>query len=285
MAKPSIFSREYERHRRRRKKVIAFTVIFIIAAAGIFISSGSIKKKIISMAGAYKNVKIFSVFEKEKKEEIAPSNAQESLPPVQPKSNTEQPVKDIAAKGYDIPLSDGTTIRAVYESRDGVNRFQYILPVNAPASFNINPSGSAMVIMDSAVQSMLLVDINGNLQDITNTKYTYKNTEENKTVTFKKDDVLEKHKETNYIWCTSPKFIDDENIAYLSQLPHVNTKITTKFFWAVNIKNKDRHDYIYSLKGENLKLGNISEKGIEVILDNGTIKFAKLVGGKVKIIK
>jgi hypothetical protein len=281
MARPSIFSKEYERHKRRRKRAMAFVVILILASAGIFLASGSIKNMLLSKMDAYKNTKLFSVFKKEKKDETAPSSVIEGKSTPEVESTTEAPAKVEEDKGYDIALSDGTKVKAVYSTGDAGNKFKYILPLDSTVSFNINPSGSAMVIMDAAAQNMLVVDINGNVQDITNTKYISKNS--GKTTVFKKEEVLEKYKEVNYVWCTSPKFIDDENIAYLSQLPYMSSKKKTKYLWAVNIKEKDKHEYKKALNGESLKLGSASEKGIELILDNGAVEFIKLVGGDIKI--
>lgn len=283
MARPSIFSKDYERHKRRRKKVMTFVVILILASAGIFLASGSIKNMLISKAGTYKNTKLFSVFKREKKDETEPSRGVEEKPTPETQNSTETPAKVEEEKGYDIALSNGTKVRAVYIATDAGNKFKYILPLDSPVSFNINPSGSNMVIMDVAAQNMKLVDINGNVQDITKTEYTYTNKEDGKTSVFNKEDILEKYKENNYVWCTSPKFIDDENIAYLSQLPYVSSKKKEKFLWAVNIKNKDKHEYKYALNGENLRLGNTSAKGIELTLDNGTVKLIKLVDGEIRV--
>ena len=283
MARPSIFSKEYERHKRRRKKFIAFAVVLILGAAGIFLASGRIKNMLLSKVSEYKNTKFFSVFKREKKDEIEPSSVIEEKPTPETQNITPPAEKVEEEKGFDIALNDGTKVKAVYMAADAGNKFKYILPLDSPVSFNINPSGSAMVIMDLASQSMLLVDINGNVQDITKTKYTFTDKESGKTSVFKKEEILEKYKEVNYFWCTSPKFIDDENIAYLSQLPYVSSKKKEKFLWAVNIKSKDKHEYKYALNGENLKLGNTSEKGIELILDSGSVKFIKLVGGVIKV--
>lgn len=282
MARPSIFSKDYERHKRRRRKVTVFAVVFILAAAGIVLIGSGIKDKLISKASAYKNIKLFSVFKKEKIDEVVPSNV-EDKPAVQEPENNPAPEEETVEKSYEVPLADGTKIRAVYENKDEVNKFKYVIPLNAPVTFNINPSGSAMVILDSSVQNMLLVDINGKVDNITNTKYVYTNPEENTTVIFKKDEVLERYKQYNYVWCTSPKFIDDENIAYTSQLPYVSSKRNEQFLWAVNIKKKDRHIYKYSLNGLKLKLGNTTEKGIELFIDNGPVRFVKLVDGEIKV--
>lgn len=289
MARPSIFSRDYERHRRRRKRNIIISVILLLCAAGIFISSGNIKNMIGSIRGkelSYKNIKIFSVFKRENKDTSAIDSLKKK-PGEDVKSSTEtdtekqKDVYEAEEKGYDIALNSGLKIKAVFEPRDGSNKFKYILPLNSPVNYNINPSGTAIVILDTQSQSMTLVDINGNVQDITNTKYVY--TKEDKTTVFNKEDVLEKYSEYNYTWCSSPQFIDDENIAYLSQLPHISSDITKKFLWAVNIKNKDRHVYNYSMSGENLRFGKNTDKGLELIMDDGSIKNIRLTDNYIKV--
>lgn len=285
MARPSIFSREYERHRKRRKRIIAAAVVSVIAVIGIFAGSGDIKKLIDSKKEAYKNIKIFSVFQREKKEDTSVGNVQKKPEEVQKnesdtKTDEQKESNEVEEKGYEVALANGTNVKAVYEAREGSNKFKYILPLNSPISFSINPSGSAMVILDNQTQNMLLVDINGKIQDITNTKYVY--TKEEKTTVFNKEEVLDRYKEINYVWSSSPKFIDNDTIAYLSQLPHISSEVTKKFLWAVDTRNKDRHVYNYSLSGENLKFGNNTEKGLELILDNGSIKYVKLAENYIK---
>jgi hypothetical protein len=204
MARPSIFSREYERHKKRRKKVIAFTVIFILAAAGVLLAGGNIKNVVVSKANYYRNTKLFTIFMKDKKEEAAPSIApeksesqvesgpQENSSP-QTDSSAQPPVEEVKETGYDIQLSDGSMIKAVYENIDGINKFKQIVPMSTNVSSDINPSGNAMVILDSISQNMKFVDISGNIQDITAAQYISTDKK-----SYNKEDVLEKYKKYNY---------------------------------------------------------------------------------------
>ena len=278
MAKPSIFSKEYERKMRRRKRTITLVVVLSIAAFGILYASGGIKgvfkNKNISLAGFLnKSDKTEKEDNKQdnKQEDKKPSNEEDKKPDDQ-QNNAETEQKNPEEKGYEVNLKDGTKIKAVYENKDGANRFKYITPADAAVTFSVNPSGTSIVILDSKAQNMILVDSNGTVQEITSQSYKSNG----------KDAVLSQKPE--FVWCTSPKFVDDENIAYLSQLPHISSKITKKFLWVVNTKNKDKHINKYSISGENIKLGNIiTDKGMEVILDDNSVKYIKVNNGSIKI--
>lgn len=280
MARPSIFSKEYERHKKRRKKIIIFSVVLALAAAATLAATMNMRDTLANKANSYKNIKLFSIFQKEKKNETTASVV-ENKPATETKPEAPPPEKQEEEKSYEITLSDGTKIKAVYIPTNSGNKFKYLLPLDSQINFSINPSGNAMVIMDSAAQNMLLVDINGNIQDITNQKYTYSNGGSKGIIS--KESTLARLKQNNYVWCTSPKFTDDENIAYLSQLPQARSTVTTKYFWHVNIKNKDKHTPKTELNGEGIKLGNLTDKGIEVILDNGTVKYVRVIDDDAKI--
>ena len=50
---------------------------------------------------------------------------------------------------------------------------------------------------------------------------------------FSKEEQLKKH--PTYIWSITPKFIDEDNIAYVSELPWINEK-AVQYIWKVNLK-------------------------------------------------
>lgn len=72
----------------------------------------------------------------------------------------------------------------------------------------------------------------------------------------------------NYIWCSSPQFIDDNNIAYISQLPWIGK--TTKYVWIENLNDKS-HTVVQNIQGEDLKLDKLTDKGLTVIEDGKTV--------------
>jgi hypothetical protein len=264
MARPSIFSREYERRMKRRKKIVVSIVLMLIAASGIFFAFGS---GTVKQVFKDRNINLTAFLNKENIPEAKIENE-----PIDNKQIDSKPVEQVTQEeGYDIELSDGTKVKAIYDDNNGIKKFKYITPSDKSISFTINPSGTNIVILDSKVQRMYSIDINGNKQDITDEQYT----------SIKREPTITKRPE--YIWCTSPKFIDDENIAYLSQLPHVSSKVTKKFFWTVNLKNKNLHKNKYNINGENIKLGTTTDKGLEVVLDDGSVKYININNGNIKV--
>lgn len=257
MAKPSIFSREYERKMRKRKIRIASAIIIIILASVV-----------IYMKGAYKNY-IKDIFLNNS------STAQTNKDTKNNSNSTTQPPKtetknEVQEKAFDLVLTNGTKVKALYEEKQGVNVFKSIECDNAAISFISNPSGTALVLLDSKEQSLWAVDGSGNLTEITNPSYK----------SYKKASVLSNR--PSYIWCTSPKFIDDENIVYLSQLPRI-ANAPKLFVWSVNIKNRDSHIYNYGLSGENLKLGNVVNGKLEVNMGS-TTKYITVSNSKILVV-
>ncbi|MCM8709775.1 tRNA (guanine-N1)-methyltransferase [Clostridium sp. SYSU_GA19001] len=271
MGKPSIFSREYERRMKKRKlKMILFVSFLVIV--GIFYFTGSSFKNIVkSKINSYKSFKFFN-----SNNEAEKNINSENETTTNDESNKPAPQEKIEEKFYDVTLNNEIKIKAVYEHIDGMNKFKYINTDNQAITFNINPSGTGMVLYDSKSQSIWFLDINGKLEDVSALSYTSSNSK-----TYKRETILAKR--ADYIWCTSPKFIDDENIAYFSQLPYIR-KTNKKYLWFVNVKNKDR-DRNINVGGENIKFGNNTDKGLEVIMDDGSIRFISIQNGSIAVSK
>ena len=81
--------------------------------------------------------------------------------------------------------------------------------------------------------------------------------------TFSKDSVLKG--KSDYIWCIDPMFIDDNSIAYVSNLPWFNK--TTKYVWIYSIKD-NVHYNIEAISGENIKLTKGTDNKINVLVDS-----------------
>lgn len=112
-------------------------------------------------------------------------------------------------------------------------------------------------MFDNKAQSIILVDINGNKQDITNSRYVSSSgTEITKT--------SQLSAQPSYIWCSSPKFISEDTIAYISQLPWIGK--STKYIWIENVKNKT-HSLVEGIEGEDIKLDKITDKGLILTID------------------
>jgi hypothetical protein len=256
MAKPSIFSREYERRMKKRKLRIASAITIILL---VFVS--------IYVSGEYKsflsNITINKLGAKQTNKE---NNDSQTTPEQTQKPD---PIQEIAEKTFDLELGSGVKLKALYEEKQGVNIFKSIVSEDTAISFIANPSSTSIVILDSDDQSMWAVDNAGKVTEITNQSYSG----------YKKTSVLKKR--PKYIWCTSPKFIDEEHVVYLSQLPRIqNAPIL--YVWSVNIKDK-KADVDKKLSGETIKLGNMVDDTMEVLIGS-TTKYIKVTASKISII-
>lgn len=248
MVKPSIFSRDYERKMRRRKKRIVFAVIVLVILI-IFAAIYS-KSAFRNFVTNINNTKNSTTSNKNETKSSNANNQESSAPSKQEK-----------VESYSVKLSDGTTVNAVYETKNNEKIFKYVSPEESNVYYNISPSGKNIILFDSKVQSIILVDINGNTQDITNPQYVASN-----GTVITKDAQLSA--QPGYVWCSVPKFIDEENIAYISQLPWIGK--STKYVWIENIKNKT-HVWIQPIESEDIKLDKLTDKGLTVIVNEKTM--------------
>jgi cell division protein FtsL len=250
VVKPSIFSKEYDKKMRRRKRnliILVIVCIFVIALAVIYIR------------GAFKDVlketnKIKSNISAENKP--VKDSSKGAKAPVENKSKSTE-----KAGSYKIELSDGKSANLTYEGKDSEKKFKSVSPGDGSIVYDISPSAKNIVLFDGKSQSILLVDINGSKQDLTNPKYVSTT-----------GNVIEKNTQISnnpsYMWCSSPKFLDDNNIAYTSQLPWLGK--TQKYVWIENIQNKS-HVMVQGIQGENVKLQGLTEKGLTVVEDGTTV--------------
>lgn len=256
--KPSIFSREYDRKMKRRKKVITAFVI-ILAIVGVMFFAGIKAKSLINNDYVskikYKISNTLKVNNKSAKDNTdVKTNSKETI--------TNEPVKEvkeIEENGYEVKLPSGKAIKVIYEIRENQKIFKYITPMESPIEFNISPAGTSVVILDTKTQSMLYLDINGNLKDI-----SYKQYVSTDGSTFFKDDYIKNN--PLYVWTDSPKFIDEENIVYISQLPWFIREKTAKYIWITNVKN-GTYRCFESISGESFKFNGVNNSLINVNID------------------
>ncbi|MBC2579824.1 hypothetical protein [Clostridium sp. DJ247] len=258
MVKPSIFSKNYEKKMKRRKQNI---IVIIILTIGIVISMA------VYMKGPFGNtVNIKKIFKHTNQEAgNAKNDVVVSKDQKKSSNNTDSSLaeknKEEKLEEYPIQLSNGDNIKAVYDTKNNDKIFKYISPAESNVDYSISPSGKKIVIFDDKVQKIILLDISGKSEDITNPKYV---ATDGSVIT--KSQHLSN--QPSYIWCLSPRFIDEDNIAYISQLPWIGK--TSKYVWIENTSSKT-HTFIQEIQGEDLKLDKLTDKGITVIEDGKTV--------------
>lgn len=248
MVKPSIFSKDYDRKMKTRKRRIIIAAVLIVLAV-IVVGAFSV----VSLKGAFKDLS---------KSNNTAQSAKSTPAKNTPAKNTEaKPKNKTSENSYSVQLSDGKTAKAVYEVSNGSKVFKSVTLDGGNAIYDISPSKKDVIIYDEKAQSMVLLDTDGNKQDVTNPQYT----STNGNVITKNDQLAS---DPNYVWCSGPKFLDDNNIAYISQLPWIGK--TTKYVWIESLSNKN-HVLIQGIEGENIKLDKITDKGLTVISDDKTV--------------
>ncbi|NFA61534.1 tRNA (guanine-N1)-methyltransferase [Clostridium sporogenes] len=256
MAKPSIFSKDYERRMKRRKRRTFFSVIVIILISLVVIfTNNGIGKKI--------KISLNQIKEETKAEEEHKNKQQEQKENKNKNAATVKKESEVSKdNNIEVQLEDNIKIKLIYIEDSNKNKTIKSIDLNKNnLLYDINPSKNLIVVTNPKTQNIYLVNLNGEKQDITNKQYT-----STSGTTFQKDAILASKQD--YFWGVLPKFIDNDNIAYVSQLPWFNK--TTKYVWMYNIKNKT-HLYNQNISGEDIKFDKLTEKGLTVVSDSKTL--------------
>jgi len=254
MGKPSIFSSDYKRKMKRRKRrtvIICFLLVFLGVNFYLYsrlnknISGFNVKNYISSLI----NKKADNTDKKVVKPEVVKKQpAQDEI---------QEPVK--VEKSYSFKLSDGKDYKAIYEENSGVKTFKTVTGDNKSLEFNINPEASGIVIYDAGVQSIIYMNSAGATVDLSKKIYVSSGGSQ-----YTKENIMKN--KVGYVWAANPKFIDNENVAYVSQLPWFK-KAATKYLWIVNIKNPDAPTVFEKINGTTMVLDKLDTKGLTILID------------------
>ena len=275
MAKPSIFSRDYERKMKKRKKRVILTIIIIalivVCVAFKFIISdldfSNVRAKLQAWVDSGKTQEDLDkealVDNKDKNEDIKPETSTVSV-------KTDESQK----KELNLKISDEIILKASYEEKDGKKQFTNIEKMEG-YDFDISPS-KEKVIVSTPTQDLKLFNVDGSEKIITKGVHT-----STKGTKFLKDDILKQI--PNFIWCNQPRFIDDKMIIYISELPYLGNGLVDKYVWLKDTESFESPENpndtnVYGIVGSDIKIGSINqEKGIEVTA-NGTVYYVNANG-------
>ncbi|QGU94250.1 hypothetical protein GOM49_03195 [Clostridium bovifaecis] len=281
MPKPSIFSRDYDEKmkKRKRRRIVIFISLLVVALVVLFNASisnmlgkktksgfANIKEKITSIS----NIKFFSKAKDEDKEnknsnvkeDISKNNQDAKSNQIKNNANQKPIKKEVPKTGsYSIKLSNEEEIKLIYSIVNNEKQYTQVLPKGI--SYDISPSKKNVVIIENKTQNMILIDINGTQKDITKKEYI-----SSKGDIFKKDYILKQS--ASYIWCASPKYLNEDNIIYVSQLPWFN-KVNQRYLWKYSISNNQYYHNLSpnggELSGVDIKYGANTSHGLEVLVD------------------
>lgn len=265
MARPSIFSNQYDRQvrrRKRRKKII----IFLVCCLGVYLA---VKVYLGVNFNEVSFKKIAAKLEKEQTQKEDSNKKTSKNVNKTTKGNSKVKPNKNASKdqAVNVKLADGKQVIVTYKTEGKTKKIKAVNLNGVDGEYNISPSAQNLIIYEKTGQNMYYVDSNGNISDITYKTYTSTNGS-----AFSKDNIIQTNQ--NYIWCASPKFIDDNTIVYISQLPWFDNR-TDKYIWRTTISDKGYANT--NLHGNDVKINNVTDKGIEIVTD-GTTQYMKADG-------
>ncbi|MCR3759484.1 hypothetical protein [Clostridium felsineum] len=254
MAKPSIFSSDYEKQQRKRKQRRNIS-IFLIICAVVFV---------IIWLGAKANLKNikFPKASTSSSESNKTSNKKSGGTVVKDskKTSSKNNKDKTQDKALQVNLPDGKQISVVYGENNNDKVVKSVDLNGLNGEYTISPSNKNVVIYEKDTQNMFFIDSNASVQDITYKSYT-----SGGGTAFNKDAILSST--PGYIWIGSPKFVDDNTVVYISQLPWFDNR-QNKYVWKFNIIDKS---YVNTnVTGNDIKINGLTDKGIEIVVDGNT---------------
>jgi len=270
MSKPSMFSKNYKHELKKRKRKISLLIILPIIGLTIFLITDF---NVLSNKGASMKSSINSILLKKTKDTDSKEvEVEKKFEVVKPKTNSEKPKvpqkkAELTNEKFVVLLSDGQKISLEF-SVIGTEKIIKGVSDSKGISYDISPSKKSIVIQSKKNQDLRYINVNKINKDIT--KKTHKSS---KGKVFFKEQLL-KSNET-YNWSITPKFIDEDNIAYVSELPWINDK-AIQYIWKVNLKS-NVHMQVKPAYGKNVVFKKIASKGLEIIID-GKVMYVNSTG-------
>ena len=245
MRKPSIFSRDYERIMRKRKRILVASISLSIVSMAliiVFISRYNFGKGESYLTAWMKDEE--NIEKEQEKEVLSKEKEMET-------AKLDNNIK-ILLNGNEFELNcSENNGKKVVNSVKNLESEKYC----------IDNYGEKVIILDKD-QNIFLCDIEGNVIDLTLNEYVSPYGE-----VFKKDEILSTY--NDYIWHSQVKFLNNNKIAYVSNLPYFGYGLS-QFINVIDISN-----LLYLVSNNQKmkdKLINLLDFSTESIIEKGGIK-------------
>lgn len=242
MSKTSIFSSKYEKRQRRKRFFRNFLLFLLLVAALILI----FRKPIMEMV---EKVKQDIAQEEVQKEEIL-EQLPETVVNEEVETPSEEPEEEKVYVTAVLPGSEAVSLQVMEENGAKVFSPDLELPL---METDISPAKNQVVILDSTTQNLFLVDIEGNVTDITYKTYVKKD----KTYSASKEEIIARYN-NEFVWGEQPRFLDEDTVVYMSQLPWFDER---RFLYVVELSPLSHRNF-QSVFGTDVVLKALSEKGL-----------------------
>lgn len=287
MGKPSIFSKEYERKMKRRKRLVSTLVLAVLVIGALTFTAtkinfkNDIKNKVSSIFTNKTNKDKPSISkDKVSNDKEAATKPKDDLnkdgnkqsDSVTSKNNNEDKKQD-EDKYIEVTLGSGTVSKVFYDEVAGAKKYKYLDPIDGGVTFDISPSQNSMLINEVNTQQMKVIGSDGQQKEITKASYVTKDGR-----TFTREAIMKQY--PGYLWSVNAKFIDDNHVAYVSQLPWFGVPDLYSYIWIVDI-NSGEHRSLMNIKAKNLTISNLAADGLHIKADDAEkiITVQQLIGG------
>lgn len=250
MAKPSIFSRDYEKKMKRRRRRILITILVLVLGSIAVIFRFYFKDTDFSEFRS--NIQAWIDSDKPK-EEIKEINKEK-----EPEQVKEEKIKEPEKTYIDLDLENGVILKAEYTEINGDKKFTK-LEGGEGLEFILSPS-QKQILITAKNQDLKLFSIDGTMKDVTKKSYVSQ-----AGGIYPKEDILRDN--PTYLWHSQARFIDETRIAYVSQMPYFGEAAVNKYVWIYDTVNA-KENAIWNLKGPDTKLEELDPvKGIAATIN------------------
>lgn len=258
MRRTNIFSREYERKIRKKRFFMITIILIILIMFVVYIVN-------FSNVNNYIKDRYYSLISKE----IASVNEMQSdnynVNDVDKEIHTplEENIYDSESDKliHNVVLGDDE-INIIY--RKDENNFQYLGledSLDSKYSFNISPNNRRILIENNINQDTYMIDDLFNVFKL-DPEFFYSNSARSR---FYKENVMDTYE--GYAWYKDARFLDDNNIVYISNLPWFGKN--EEYIWRTDVSDtQDIKHFMTSIAGENIEFGELTEQGIKVNINN-----------------
>ncbi|MBU3161285.1 hypothetical protein KPL37_16360 [Clostridium frigoris] len=268
MKKPSIFSKDYDRKIKKRKKVILSLIVIPIIGLVIFLSidfKGLTNKGTNStLSNVSNDDKVQNKSEEVSQQQTNDEKAKKAKASIAAKAAKAKATADKSS--FIATMPDGQKVTVEYNAVSSNKTIKGISNTK-DVLYDISPSKTSIVIQNTKNQDMLYVGVNKISKDISRKTYV-----SSKNQTYSKEEQLKIN--PNYIWSITPKFIDEDNIVYVSELPWMNEK-KIQYIWKLNLKDSV-HMQVQPASGMKITFGDLAAKGLEANIDGNVVYLTAL---------
>ena len=224
MAKPSIFSRDYEKIMRKRKK--RRNIIVLLGVLTLSVSIIIIKYDMQKISAAFKDI----AFSKE------------------------LGLSSFRTENINLSIDDYILTLKVIRNNDDLE----IVDIKCDKHLISTDINKDRVLIIDNNQKIYLINTKKEIIDLTLDEYVTQNGER-----ISRSEMLSNN--SNYLWHTEGKIVNDEKIAYVTNIPGFYGEL--KQYFAVATVNDNTHNINEALKGNSVKLYKSDEKGLKVEID------------------